>query len=82
MLIKNKPSTYFYKFDGFHFNKDSSLFSIKSAQIEPQLSEEKFAAFSKFQNDRFNFNFGGITIRDVNLQRLMDGDVIATKPGL
>ncbi|MEP6724585.1 MAG: hypothetical protein ABJC98_02160 [Bacteroidota bacterium] len=76
-LIKNKPSTYFYKFEGFYFNNEGGLFSVKSVQIEPQLSEEKFAAFSKLQNDRFNLNFKNISLRHINLRRLMETDLVA-----
>jgi hypothetical protein len=76
-LIKNKTSTYFYRFEEFNFSNNGGLFSIKSAQIEPQLSEEKFAAFSKVQKDRFNFSFKNVSLKRINLNRLMLGDVVA-----
>jgi len=76
-LIKNKTSTYFYRFEGFSFSNTGGLFSIKSVQIEPQLSEEKFAAFSKVQKDRFNLSFKHVSIKQINLSRLMLGDVVA-----
>jgi hypothetical protein len=76
-MVKNKPSTYFYKFEGFEFNNEDGLFSIKSVQIEPQLSEAKFAAFSKLQKDRFNFSFRNISLKHINLKRLMMADVVA-----
>jgi len=80
-LIKNKPSTYFYRFEGFAFknegNNETGFFSVKSAQIEPQLSEEKFAAFSKVQKDRFNLSFKHVSLKRINLSRLMLGDIVA-----
>ncbi len=81
-LIKNKPSTYFYRFEGFTFDNNANSpgtggFSIKSVQIEPQLSEAKYAEFSKVQIDRFNLAFNNVSLRQINLSRLMLGDVIA-----
>jgi len=81
-VIKNKPSTYFYRFDGFSFNNNNgengtgSLF-IKSLQIEPQLSEAKFAAFSQVQKDRFKLDFSNVSLKKINLRRLMLSDVLA-----
>lgn len=81
-LIKNKPSTYFYKFDGFSFTKNNEhagtgSFSIRSVQIEPQLSEDKFAAYSKIQVDRFKLDFLKLSLKEVNLARIMAGDIVA-----
>jgi len=76
-IIKNKPSTYFYKFAGFDFNNDGGIFSVKSLQIQPQLSEEKFAAFARLQTDRFNISFANIALKNINLRRLMLTDVVA-----
>ena len=76
-LVKNKPGTYFFRFEDFHFSNQGGLFSIKSVQIEPQLSEEKFAAFSRLQKDRFNFSFKNIVLKNINLNRLMLTDVVA-----
>ncbi len=76
-VIKNKPSTYFYKFENFEFNKDEGLFSIKSLQIEPQLSEEKFAAFSKLQTDRFNISLKNISLKKIDLSRLLSPEIDA-----
>jgi len=76
-IVKNKPSTYFYKFGDFDFNSDGGVFDIKSVQIQPQLSEEKYAAFARWQTDRFNINFTGIALKNINLRRLMLTDVVA-----
>jgi hypothetical protein len=76
-LVKNKAGTYFYHFNNFNFTSEGGVFSIQSVQIEPQLTEGKFAAFSKLQNDRFNASFSNITLKNINLARLMLSDVIA-----
>lgn len=76
-ILKNKEGTYFYHFDKFSFNNEGGLFNIKSMRITPQLSEEKFAAFSKFQNDRFNIALENISLKNINLGRLMQSDIIA-----
>lgn len=76
-LIRNKESTYFYHFDNFSFTNEGGLFFIKSLRIEPQLSEEKFAAYSKLQNDRFNVSLSNVSLKNMNLTRLMETDVIA-----
>jgi hypothetical protein len=76
-VVKNKPGTYFYHFDNFSFNKDGGLFSIKSIRIAPQLSEEKYAAFSKLQKDRFNVNLSNVSLKNINLHRLMETDIVA-----
>ena len=76
-VVKNKLGTYFYHFDNFSFTNQDGLFAIKSIRIEPQLSEEKFAAFSKLQNDRFNVNLENVSLSNINLSRLMETDIIA-----
>ncbi|MES1222198.1 MAG: hypothetical protein ABUT20_42275, partial [Bacteroidota bacterium] len=76
-VVKNKTGTYFYHFNGFDFKSDGGLFSIKSVRIEPQLSEEKFAEFSKVQNDRFNISVNNVSLKNINLNRLMLSDVVA-----
>jgi hypothetical protein len=76
-IIKNKNSTYFYYFKNFFFDNEEGLFSVKEALIEPQLSEDKFAAFAKVQTDRFNIGFKNISLKHINLERLILADVIA-----
>ncbi|MEP6748161.1 MAG: hypothetical protein ABJB86_10585 [Bacteroidota bacterium] len=76
-VVKNKTGTYFYHFDGFSFTNENGLFAIKSIRIEPQLNEEKFAAFSKLQDDRFNVSLAGVSLKNINLTRLMESDLIA-----
>jgi len=76
-VVKNAPGTYFYIFDGVDFTNDGGLLSVQSIQIAPQLNEEKFAAFSRLQKDRFNFSFKNISLQHINLARLMQTDIIA-----
>ncbi len=76
-ILKNRAGTYFYLFDNIQFNKDEEKLSVASMQIEPQLSEEKFAAFAKLQTDRFNITCKHISLRHIDLARLMQADVIA-----
>jgi hypothetical protein len=76
-VVKNKPRTYFYHFDNFSFNNEGGLFSIKSIRIVPQLSEEKYAAYSKLQKDRFNVSLSNVSLKNINLRRLMETDIIA-----
>ena len=76
-VVKNKPGTYFYHFDNFSFSNEGGLFSIKSIRIAPQLSEEKYAAFSKLQKDRFNVSLGNVSLKNINLRRLMETDIVA-----
>jgi hypothetical protein len=76
-LIKNTAGTYFYRFQGFAFNKEGGLFTIRSVAIEPQLSETKFTAAAILQKDRFNMNFSNIALKHIDLARLMQTDIIA-----
>ena len=78
-LVKNKAGTYFYTFQGFSFNNEGGLLSVQSVQIEPQLSEDRFAAFSKFQNDRFNVRLQRLSLQQVNLKRLMLQQIVAER---
>ncbi|MEO6314787.1 MAG: hypothetical protein ABIU63_04715 [Chitinophagaceae bacterium] len=76
-VIKNKPGTYFYRFNGFSFNSEGGVLGIKSLQIEPQLGEQQFAAFAKIQTDRFDISLKDIALKNINLRRLMLTDIIA-----
>ncbi|MEP7277154.1 MAG: hypothetical protein ABI813_00805 [Bacteroidota bacterium] len=76
-VVKNKTGTYFYHFNDFSFSSEGGVFSIRSVQITPQLNEERFAAFSKLQNDRFNISFTNVSLKNINLARLMQSDVVA-----
>jgi len=80
-FIKNKPSTYFFKFEGMSFTNNAQPmqgdFTVKSLEIEPQLSEERYAAFSKVQKDRFHLHFKGVSINNIQLYNLMQSDIFA-----
>ncbi|MEO5683963.1 MAG: hypothetical protein ABIQ88_15080 [Chitinophagaceae bacterium] len=76
-FVKNKSGTYFYSIEGFSFDKEAGLLSIKSMQIEPQLSEARYAAVSKLQKDRFNVSLKSVSLQHINLNRLMLSDVVA-----
>jgi|SRR5450432_31896 hypothetical protein len=76
-IIKNKEGTYFYHFNDFDFTKNGGFFSIESVQIEPQLSEDKYAAFSKIQKDRFGIIFKNVSLKNINLQQLIQSNVVA-----
>ncbi|MFT3936459.1 MAG: hypothetical protein QM726_22720 [Chitinophagaceae bacterium] len=75
--IKNKPSTYVYRFNQFSFNSDERSLSAASIQIEPQLSEEEFAAYSKLQKDRFNLNFNQVALQGIDIASLMNGNILS-----
>jgi hypothetical protein len=76
-LVKNKSATYFYAVKGFEFSTAGNIFSVKTLSVDPQLSEPKFAAYSKVQNDRFNISFNNVALKHINLQHLMNTDIIA-----
>ena len=76
-LLKSPDGVYFYRFKNFDFDKEGGIFSVEHLSVDPQLSEEKFAAYAKVQKDRFNVQVKGITVKNINLQRLMLTDIVA-----
>ncbi len=76
-LVKNQEGNYFYHFNGFAFNSNGGFFSIKNLKIAPQLSESKFADDEGIQKDRFNVDLKNVSVRHLNLPRLMQTDLVA-----
>lgn len=76
-LVKNSQGNYFYHFNGFAFNNSEGLFSIKSLQIVPQTSEAKFAANEGVQKDRFNVDVKRVSLKHIDLPRLMETELVA-----
>lgn len=76
-LVKNRQGDYFYHFNGFAFNSNGGLFSIKSLRITPQLSESEFADDKGIQKDRFNVDLKNVSVRKISLPRLMQTDLVA-----
>ena len=76
-LVKNREENYFYHFNGLSFNSNGGRFSVKRLQVLPQQSEAKYAANEGIQKDRFNVDVKNISLKHLNLARLMQAELVA-----
>jgi hypothetical protein len=73
----SKNRLYNYSADSIALNTASNLVRIKKFLVDPTLREEAFVKSLPTQDDRFDFSFNDIDIRNVNMQELFNENIIA-----
>lgn len=77
MVLRERKGRYNYKFNDVDLHSTSRVFEVKSIYIVPLMSESEFMRESKWQTDRFNFDFKGIKCSNIHVQELLQGNLIA-----
>jgi hypothetical protein len=77
IIIRDRKGMYNFKFDSIQIQSTEKRFTVKNVFIVPLLSEKEFMRVSKWQTDRFNFDFTDVGFNNVNVQELLQGNLIA-----
>ncbi|MBC7903671.1 MAG: hypothetical protein H7Y27_09615, partial [Gemmatimonadaceae bacterium] len=59
-------------FDAVSFSNTQRTFTVKKVHIKPVLGEAAFVKQARLQTDRFDFIFNDVSIKNINLDKLMD----------
>jgi hypothetical protein len=68
---------YNYSVDSVAVNSVDNTIHVKQFSIDPTLKEDAFVKSLPTQDDRFDFSFNDIRIRNINVKQLLDETVVA-----
>lgn len=68
---------YNYSVDSVSLNSVSNVINVKRFHIDPTLSEDAFVKSLPAQDDRFDFTFSNIRIRNADIRQLFNENIIA-----
>ena len=68
-----------FLFRGMALNSSQKQLKVDSFNIIPLLSENDFANKAGFQKDRFNVRLGGIALKNIEMQNLLQQKIIASQ---
>jgi WD40 repeat protein len=77
VLFRGKKPLYHYRFNDIQINSDERLFTVKSMNITPLLSEAAFVRASKWQTDRLDFSLSNLHFKQVQIPELLNGNLMA-----
>ena len=79
VLIRSKSHLYNYRFKNIQLLSVERSFAVKSMHITPQLGEAAFVKAAKWQTDRLDFDFYNLLFKQVNVQDILNGNLIANE---
>jgi hypothetical protein len=68
---------YDYSMDSFALNSIDSSIHLRRFSIDPKLKEDAFVRSLPTQDDRFDFSFTNIRVRNIDMRRLFEESVVA-----
>lgn len=77
--LESKDKTYNYNFRNISINSLQKSFHINSFNLVPFAPEQKFADAFHFQKDRFDVKMSGLTLSNININRLLDKRIEASE---
>lgn len=77
MLIRGKNQLYHYRFNKINLQSDEKLFTVNNMSIVPLMNESAYMRAVKWQTDRLDFDFYDVQFKQVNVQELLNGNLIA-----
>jgi hypothetical protein len=77
LTLNSKDKQYKYLFSGLQYRSDRNRFHADRVLIEPQQSEEAFAAAHKYSIDRYHFLIEDLDIRNINRFALFNERLLA-----
>lgn len=75
--LESKDKTYHYNFEDISINSLQQALHIRSFKIVPYTTEKKFADAFHFQKDRYDLSLAGLTLRNINMNSLLDKKIEA-----
>ncbi|MEO9050276.1 MAG: hypothetical protein ABI280_00675, partial [Ginsengibacter sp.] len=76
--LKSKDNNYNISFKNISINSLDKELKIHSFDIIPFTGEKQFAAKFKFQKDRYDVSMSGISLKNINMNDLLDERLIAS----
>lgn len=77
MLLKSKKKPYEYRLTDLVVHSATKMFAIRSMFVIPLLNEPAFMKNAKLQTDRLDFELSDIRFRNINVQELLNGNILA-----
>jgi len=77
ILIRQKKGLYNYHFNGIQVQSDERSFAVKNLHITPLLGEAAHMRAAKWQTDRLDFDLYNLLFKQVNVQEILNGNLIA-----
>ncbi len=77
--LESKDKTYNYNFRNISINSLQKSFHINSFNLVPFAPEQKFADAFHFQKDRFDVKMSGLTLSNIDINRLLDKRIEASE---
>jgi hypothetical protein len=77
IVLRGKNRLYNYRFKDIQLLSPEQSFSVKSMHITPLLGEAAFVRAAKWQTDRLDFDFNNLLFKQVNVQEILNGNLIA-----
>jgi hypothetical protein len=79
VLIRSKSHLYNYRFKNIRLLSGERSFAVRSMHITPLLGEAAFVRAAKWQTDRLDFDFYNLLFKQVNVQDILNGNLIANE---
>ena len=78
LSLQSKDKSYRFNFDHIAINSLHKDFTINSFNIVPFAAENQFASHFHFQQDRYEVSLSGISLRDIDMNSLLDKRIEAS----
>lgn len=79
LLLRKRDHLYNYQFNGIELRSANRSFTIKHLQIIPLLGEAAHMHAVKWQTDRLDFDLYNLQFKQVNVQEILNGNLIANE---
>ncbi|HEY8894330.1 MAG TPA: hypothetical protein VIM79_05930 [Niastella sp.] len=79
IIIRNKRGLYKYAFNDIKLLSAERSFSVKKLSINPLFGEAAFMKAAKWQTDRLDFDLFDLSFKQVNVQEILNGNLIANE---
>jgi hypothetical protein len=77
ILIRQKKGLYNYQFNGITVESEERSFAVKNLHITPLRGEAAHMRAAKWQTDRLDFDMYNLLLKQVNVQEILNGNLIA-----
>jgi hypothetical protein len=79
IVIRRKSGLYKYSFNDIKLLSGERSFTVKKLHITPLLGEAAFMKAAKWQTDRLDFDLYNLLFKQVNVQEILNGNLIANE---
>lgn len=79
IVIRSNRGLYQYSFNDIKLLSGERSFAVKKLHITPLLGEAAFVKAAKWQTDRLDFDLYNLLFKQVNVQEILNGNLIANE---